>query len=92
MTNRNGLCDIYFRLKVHNNRLYDLGIKQSVNQSSLSRANENRDWQIFRDFGFYLINVVTSLYLNEPSALIGVDKDIFAIYSTSISVSINLVD
>jgi len=72
--------------------LYHLGIKQSVNQSSLSRANENRDWRIFRDFGLYLIDVVTPLYLNEPSAVTGVDKDIFAIDSTTISVSINLVD
>jgi hypothetical protein len=92
MTNKNGLLNICLCLKAHNNRLYDLGIKQSVNQSSLSRANENRDWQIFRDFGLYLIDVVTSLYLNEPSAVTGVDKDIFAIDSTTISISINLVD
>lgn len=92
LTNRNGLRDICLCLKAHNNRLYHLGIKQSVNQSSLSRANENRDWRIFRDFGLYLIDVLTPLYLNEPSAVTGVDKDIFAIDSTTISVSINLVD
>jgi hypothetical protein len=90
LTNRNGLRDLC--LKAHNNHLYHLGIKQSVNQSSLSRANENRDWRIFRDFGLSLIDVVTPLYLNEPSAVTGVDKDIFAIDSTAISVSINLVD
>lgn len=38
------------------------GIKQNVDQSALFRANENRDWRIFADFGEYLINQVRPLY------------------------------
>lgn len=92
LTGRNGLRDICICLRAHNNRLYHLGIKQSVNQSTLSRANENRDWRIFGDFGLYLIDIVGPLYSNEPSSVSGVDRDIFAIDSTTISVSINLMD
>jgi hypothetical protein len=57
LTARNGLRDICLCLNAHKNNLYHLGIKQSVNQSTLSRANENRDWRIFADFGTYLINL-----------------------------------
>ncbi|MBJ6369893.1 IS4 family transposase [Snuella sedimenti] len=92
LTGRNGLRDICICLEAHSNSLYHLGIKQNVNQSSLSRANENRDWRIYADFGIYLINVVGLLYGNEPSVVKDIDKDIFAIDSTTISVSIILMD
>lgn len=92
LTGRNGLRDICICLEAHSNSLYHLGIKQSVNQSSLSRANENRDWRIYADFGIYLINIVGLLYSNEPSVVKDIDKNIFAIDSTTISVSIILMD
>lgn len=92
LTGRNGLRDICICLEAHSKSLYHLGIKQSVNQSSLSRANENRDWRIYADFGIYLINAVGQLYRNEPSIVKDIDKDIFAIDSTTISVSIILMD
>ena len=92
LTGRNGLRDICVCLKAHDNRLYHLGIRDSVNQSTLSRANENRDWRIFADFGVYLISIVSPLYSSEPKVVSGVDNDIFAIDSSTISVSINLLD
>ena len=54
LTSRNSLRDICTCLKAHKGKLYHLGIKQNVNQSTLSRANENRDWRIFADFGEHL--------------------------------------
>jgi len=92
LTARNGLRDICLCLNAHKNKLYHLGIKQSVNQSSLSRANENRDWRIFADFGAYLISVVRPLYADESIPDIEIDKDIFLLDSTTISVSINLMN
>lgn len=92
LTGRNGLRDICLCLEAHSSSLYHLGIKQSVNQSSLSRANENRDWRIYADFGIYLINIVGLLYSNEPSPVKDIDKAIFAIDSTTISVSVVLMD
>jgi hypothetical protein len=45
-------------LQAHEGQLYHLGVKQSVDHTTLSRANENRDWRIFADFGEYLIGLV----------------------------------
>jgi hypothetical protein len=92
LTARNGLRDICLCLNAHKNKLYHLGIKQSVNQSSLSRANENRDWRIFADFGTYLISVVRPLYANESVPGLEIDNDIFLLDSTTVSVSINLMN
>lgn len=84
------LRDICLCLKVHQNNLYHLGIRQSVNQSSLSRANEKRDYRIFQDFGYHLINEVRPLYQAEKVSQLELENTIFALDSTSISVSINL--
>lgn len=90
LTSLNSLRDICLCLKAHNNKLYHLGIKQNVNQSTLSRANEKRDWKIFADFGEYLIQQVRPLYANSPIPNIDIDNDVFALDSTTISLSIKL--
>ena len=90
LTSLNSLRDICLCLKAHRNKLYHLGIKQNVNQSTLSRANEKRDWRIFADFGEYLIQQVRPLYADCPIPNLDTDKDVFALDSTTISLSIKL--
>ena len=92
LTSRNSLRDICTCLKAHKNKLYHLGIKQCVNQSTLSRANENRDWRIFADFGTYLISQVRPFYANSSIPNLDIDNDVFALDSTTISLSIKLFD
>jgi hypothetical protein len=92
LTSRNGLRDICLCLNAHRNSLYHMGIMQSVNQSTLSRANESRDWRIFADFGSYLINLVRPLYAQNPITGIDIDSDVFVLDSTTISVSMILMD
>ena len=90
LTSRNSLRDICTCLKAHRNKLYHLGIKQSVNQSSLSRANERRDYRIFADFGNYLIQEVRPRYASEPIAGVNINNEVFALDSTTISLSVKL--
>jgi len=90
LTSLNSLRDICTCLKAHKKKLYHLGIKQNVNQSSLSRANEKRDWKIFADFGEYLIDLVRPLYTNTPVPDVDIKNEVFALDSTTISLSIKL--
>lgn len=57
----------------------------------MSRANENRDWRIFADFGDYLIKLVRPFYVDSPVPDIDMDNEIFALDSTTISCSVNLL-
>jgi len=90
LTSLNSLRDICLCLKAHKKKLYHLGVKQNVNQSTLSRANESRDWRIFAEFGEYLIKTVRPLYANCSVPNVDIDNDIFALDSTTISLSIKL--
>lgn len=90
LTSLNSLQNICLCLKAHERKLYHLGIKQHVAVSTLSRANENRDWKIFAEFGNYLIDLVRPLYSCCKIPEVDLDNEVFALDSTSISVSINL--
>ena len=92
LTSRNGLRDICLCLNAHKKHLYHLGIKQSVAQSSLSRANENRNWRIYADFGTYLIQLVQPLYADAALTDMEIDKEVFVLDSTTISVSLKLMN
>jgi hypothetical protein len=91
LTSLNSLQGICLCLKAHKKKLYHLEIKQYISISALSRANEKRDWRIFADFGNYLIKKVRPLYTDCPVSSVDIDNEIFALDSTSISCSINLV-
>jgi hypothetical protein len=84
------LRSISLCLRAHEHQLYHLGIKKWVDSSVLSRANENRNWLIFADFGNYLIRLVRPMYANCPIPNVDIDNEVFALDSTTISVSINL--
>ena len=90
LTSLNSLHSICLCLKAHKGKLYHLGIKQNVVVSTLSRANENRDWRIFADFGYYLISKVRPLYAGCSIPNLDIDNEVYALDSTTISISINL--
>lgn len=90
LTSLNSLNSICLCLKAHKKKLYHMGIKQNVAVSTLSRANENRDWRIYADFGSYLISKVRPMYANQKIPNLDIANEVFALDSTTISVSINL--
>jgi len=70
--------------------LYHLGFRNTVNQSSLSRANEKRDCRIYEELGALLIAMVRPLYSKEGVSEVTIDNVLYALDSTTISTSIKL--
>lgn len=86
------LRDICLCLNAHRDILYGLGITAAVNESSLSRANENRDYRIYEGLGQAMIKQVHPLYSKMRLEYIyPQDHDVFALDSTTISCSVNLM-
>jgi NAD/NADP transhydrogenase beta subunit len=50
LTDRENLRDIEACLRAHQSRRYHMGIRSRVVRSTLSDANEQRDWRIYADF------------------------------------------
>lgn len=73
--------------------VYHLGIPTAVDPSSLSKANEARDYKIFEELGMWLINKIRPMYVNEkvPGVCLP-GSEILAIDSTTIPCSIKLAE
>lgn len=92
LTSCESLRDICLCLNAHKDILYGLGITAAVNESTLSRANENRDYRIYEGLGQALIKQVQPLYSKmRLDYVYSQEQDIFALDSTTISCSINLM-
>jgi hypothetical protein len=90
LTNCDSLRDICLCLDAHKENLYHLGFGNTVNQSSLSRANDNRDFHIYEEFGVFMIHLVRPLYTKSSVSDITMDNELYALDSTTISTSIKL--
>lgn len=90
LTGCDSLRDICLCLEAHNKTLYHLGFRKAVSHTSLSRANESRDYRIFEGLGLYLIATVRPMYSNIQLPQITIDNVIYALDSTTISTSIKL--
>lgn len=90
LTGCDSLRDICLCLEAHSRILYHLGFRKAVNHTSLSRANENRDYRIFEGLGIYLIGLVRPMYSGTDISDITIDNVIYALDSTTISTSIKL--
>ena len=90
ITGCDSVRDICLCLEAHNSSIYHLGIRKSVNQSNLCRANEKGDYRIYEELGMYLINIVRPMYSNTKVSEITIENVLYALDSTTISTSIVL--
>lgn len=89
LTHRESLRDIICCLNAHQNKLYHIGLKNGVKRSTLSDANESRDWRIYADLAKGLIQEARSLYQN-PDTDIELDNVIYALDSTTIELCLEV--
>lgn len=90
LTHRESLSDTALCLKLQKSKLYHLGIGRAFNKSTISRANEIRDWRIFRDFGLKLIEQAKLLYSNDNQLDIKLKGRIYAMDATVIDLCLNV--
>ena len=55
ITQSSSLREIVDLIKFHSNQQYHLGIRKDVARSTLAKANETKDWRIYRDVFYHLI-------------------------------------
>lgn len=89
LTGRRSLRDITACLMSQQNRLYHSGLQGPVAKSTLSDANNHRDWRIFRDLAQHLIDVARPLYAGEDLGL-DLDNSLYALDSTTIDLCLSL--
>lgn len=90
LTHRESLSDTIMCIQANSKKLYHLGIGTAISKSTLSKANENRDWRIYRDFALLLIERAKVLYKNDSQLEVDIKNNVFIIDSTTIDLCLSV--
>jgi len=89
LTYRESLRDIETCLRAMQNKLYHIGIRSKISRSTLAAANQNRDWRIYADFAYILIDQAKELY-RDDKFFKELDETVYALDSTTIDLCLSL--
>lgn len=87
LTNRDSLRDLIVVIDAHNKKTYHLGLGKTVTRSNLAKANENRDYKIFEEFAYYLIEIARKKRLNDDFEIKG---KVYAFDSSTIDLCLSV--
>lgn len=90
LTHRESMSDALICLAANQNKLYHFGIGKAFAKSTLSKANENRDWRIYADFAMILIQEAKQLYATENNLDLNLKQNVFAIDATTIDLCLSV--
>ena len=89
LTYRESLRDIEACLRASRHKLYHMGIRGTVSRNTLSNANQVRDWRIYADFAYILIDHARHLYKDDEFG-VKLEQTVYALDSTTIDLCISL--
>lgn len=87
LSNRESLRDLIVALDAHHAKCYHLGMGRNVSKSSLSRANQDRDYHIFEEFAYYLVNQARQ---KRVSGIFKLGGTVYAFDSTTIDLCLSV--
>ncbi len=89
LTYRESLRDIEACLSAQAPKLYHMSIRETVSRSTLSDANETRDWRIYAEFANLLITQARQLYASDDLGL-ALSNTVYALDSTTIDLCLSV--
>ncbi len=89
LTGRESLRDIETCLRALGPKLYHAGMKARVSRNTLAKANELRDWKIYRDIALILIDQARTLYAHQTLAR-NLKRAVYALDSTVVDLCLTL--
>lgn len=89
MTHRESISDTILCLKANSAKMYHLGIGEVVAVSTITRANENRSFQIYEDLAMLLIREAKQLYILDNDLEVSLKGNVFAIDATIIDLCLS---
>jgi hypothetical protein len=89
LTYRESLRDIESCLRAQKSKLYHMGIRSSVSRNNLANANKVRDWRIYADLAYSLIQTARKLYVNDSFGL-ELENTVYALDATTIDLCLSM--
>jgi hypothetical protein len=87
LSNRDSLRDLIIALDAHHNKCFHLGMGKNVSKSTLARANQDRDFHIFEEYAYYMIEQARQKRVTDIFHLGG---SVYAFDSTTIDLCLSV--
>ena len=88
LSNRESLRDLVVALEAHQSKCYHLGLgRNPIAKTTLATANQNRDYRIFEEFAFYMMDQARSKRATDIFKLKG---KVYAFDSTTIPLCLSV--
>lgn len=89
LTGRDSMRDLMLSLEAHKNKYYHLGLGQTVTRTNLGKANRNRDYRIYEEFAYTLINEARQSYYKDDFE-VKVYGNVYAFDSSTIDLCLSI--
>ena len=89
LSNREGLRDLIVAFEAHRSKCYHLGVGRHITRSNLAKANENRNFHIFEDFAYHMIELARK---KRAKKIFGFKGHVYAFDSTTIDLCLELFE
>ncbi|MCG2462553.1 IS4 family transposase [Flavobacteriaceae bacterium F89] len=87
LSNRESLRSLIVALDAHYSKCYHLGMGKNISRSSLARANQDRDYHIFEEYAYYLVNQARE---KKAVNIFNLDGNVYAFDSTTIDLCLSV--
>ena len=87
LSNRESLRSLIVALDAHYSKCYHLGMGKNVSRSSLARANQDRDYHIFEEYAYYLVNQARE---KKAENIFNLGGNVYAFDSTTIDLCLSV--
>ncbi len=88
LSNREGLRDLIVAFEAHRAKQYHLGLgRKPIAKTTFASANQNRDYRIFEDFAFYMMEQARKKRVTDIFKLKG---NVYAFDSTTIPLCLSV--
>ena len=89
LTARDSMRDLMLSLEAHEKKYYHLGLGKSVTRTNLGKANRNRDYRIYEEFAYVLIEEARSSVYKDDFE-VKIDGNVYAFDSSTMDLCLSV--
>jgi CYTH domain-containing protein len=90
LSHRESLSDLITCLNSQRTQWYHLGLGTGISKNNLAHANEHRDWRIFADYAYTIIDQARKVCIDNSDFEVKVNGNVYAVDSTTIDLCLNV--
>jgi len=90
LSGRDSLSDLLISISPHKAKFYHLGFGKNVSKTNLALANEKRDYRIFEEFAYAMINKARDCSSPDSDFKLNISGPVYAFDSTLIELCLNV--